>query len=241
MTMLEGRVVIITGGSSGIGAASARTLVSAGAKVVLGARRVDRLKSLVGELGEQNAAAVQMDVRNPADADRLMVTAIDRFGTVNALVANAGRGMYGGILDGTDEELANMMDTNFPGTIWSVRAFVRRLAATNSGGDIVIISSVAGLRGDDNEAVYAGTKFAQLGFAGSLDRELRAKGIRVSSILPASVNTEFALGNGRDEGDPAAAGWLRPEDVAHCVRTVLEQPKEVRTTMWAIWPMTEGS
>lgn len=240
MSNLKEKVVVITGASSGIGAASARTLVSAGAKVVLGAQRVERLTALVKELGDQNALAVPMNVRNPADAERL-IEAADHFGPINALVAAAGVGMYGNILDGTDEELANMIDTNFAGTVWSIRAAVRRFLKNGAGGDIVIISSVAGLRGDANEAVYAGTKFAQLGLAGSLDRELRAANIRVSSILPASVDTEFALGKGRTEGDPAASGWLRPEDVAHCVRTVLEQPREIRTSMWAVWPMTEES
>lgn len=241
MSSLAGKVVVITGASSGIGAASARTLAAAGAKVALGARRADRLDSLVNDIGKDNALAVQMDVRSPADSERLFDAAAERFGSVDVLVANAGGGMYGSILDGTDEEVANMMETNFPGTVWAVRSAARRLLDRHHGGDIVIISSVAGLRGDGNEAVYAGTKFAQLGLAGGLDRELRAEGIRVSSILPASVDTEFALGKGRTEGDPAASGWLRPEDVAHCVRTVLEQPRQVRTTMWAIWPMTEDS
>lgn len=241
MSGLTGKVIVITGASSGIGAASARFLVEAGAKVVLGARRIERLDSLVDELGKENAIAVQMDARTPADSEKLVDTAIERFGTVTSLVANAGGGMYGSVLDGTDEELAAMMDTNYAGTVWAVRAFARRVLEAGGGGDIVIISSVAGLRGDDNEAVYAGTKFAQLGFAGGLDRELRSKGIRVSSILPASVDSEFALGKGRTEGDPAASGWLRPDDIAFCVRTVLEQRREVRTTMWAVWPMTEDS
>lgn len=240
VSSISGKVVAITGASSGIGAASARALTAAGARVVLGARRADRLQRLAGELGG-GVETVQCDVRDPKGGERLVSAAIDRFGRLDALVANAGAGMYGGILDGTDEELAAMMETNYPGTVWSVRAAVRRWIADQIAGDIVIISSVAGLRGDANEAVYAGTKFAQLGFAGALDRELRAKGIRVSSILPASVDTEFALGKGRTEGDAAASGWLRAEDVAACVRTVLEQPRTIRTTMWAIWPMTEDS
>jgi len=241
LSTLEGKVFVVTGASSGIGAASARALAAAGARVVLGARREDRLSSLVVELGSDIALAVHMDVRTPADSERIVAAAVDRFGPLQGVVANAGAGMYGSILDGTDEQLASMMETNYAGTVWTVRAAARRLLAQGAGGDIVIISSVAGLRGDANEAVYAGTKFAQFGLAGALDRELRSKGIRVSSILPASVDTEFALGNGRVKGDPATSGWLRPDDVAHCVRTVLEQPQSVRTTMWAIWPMTEDS
>jgi 3-oxoacyl-[acyl-carrier protein] reductase len=241
LTVLKGKVFVITGASSGIGAATARALIAAGALVALGARRHERLRVLVDELGADNALAVQMDVRQPADCERLVAAAVERFGTLDGVVVNAGQGLYGDILDGSDEQLAAMMDINYSGTVWTVRAAARRLQEQGSGGDIVIISSVAGLRGDANEAVYAGTMFAQLGLAGALDRELRAKGIRVTSILPASVDTEFALGQGRAEGDPAASGWLRPDDVAHCVRTVLEQPPTVRTTVWAIWPMTEDS
>jgi 3-oxoacyl-[acyl-carrier protein] reductase len=241
MPSLTDRVVIVTGASAGIGAATARTLVSAGARVVLGARREQRLTSIVDELGEDKAVAVQVDVREPSDAQRLVKAALDQFGRVDALVANAGIGMYGGILDGTDDEVRAIMDTNYPGTVWPVREVVRHFLDTGVEGDLVIVSSVAGMRGDANEAVYAGTKFAQLGLAGSLDRELREKGIRVSSICPASVDTEFALARGRTPGDPAAASWLRPDDVAECIRVVLEQPRSVRTTLWAIWPMSEDS
>ena len=240
MVSIAGKVALITGASSGIGAATARTLVDGGARVVLGARRGDRLAELVSQLGEENAVAVEMDARDREDADRLL-SAASAFGPVDILVAAAGGGIYGSILDGTDDEIATMMDANYAGTVWPVRAFVRDLSAREASGDIVLISSVAGLRGDANEAVYAGTKAAQLGLAGALDRELRSKGIRVCSILPASVDTEFALGQGRVEGDPAAAGWLAADDVAFCVRTVLEQRPEVRTTLWAIWPMTEDS
>jgi len=105
----------------------------------------------------------------------------------------------------------------------------------------VIISSVAGLRGGADEAVYAATKFAQVGLAGSLDREVRADGIRVSTLCPAGVNTEFAIGRGRTEGDPGLAGFLQPEDIASAVVTVLRQPRRMRTTLWTMWSMSEGS
>ena len=91
------------------------------------------------------------------------------------------------------------------------------------------------------EAVYASTKFAQVGLAGALDRELREKGVRVSAICPAGVNTEFALGLGRTAGDPALDDFLRPEDVGHAIVTVLEQPRRIRTTLWTMWSMAEQS
>ena len=205
---LTGSVVAITGATAGIGREAARQLVAEGAKVALGGRRQERLDELVAELGADNAVGVAMDVRRPDDNARLVAAAVDRWGRLDSVVPNAGIGMYGGILDQTDDELAEMMDTNYAGTVWTVRAALPALLATGDGGDIVIVSSVAGFRGGADEAVYAGTKHAQVGLAGSLDRELREQGVRVTLICPAGTATEFAVGAGRIEDDPRFAEWL---------------------------------
>jgi NADP-dependent 3-hydroxy acid dehydrogenase YdfG len=238
---LTGTVVAVTGASSGIGAATARLLGEAGARVVLGARRVDRLHALVSEIGEDRALAVKLDVQSPAQCRAFVEQAVSRFGRLDSLVANAGIGLYGGIEDSSDDDLTRMIEVNFSGTVWSVRAAVPQLRRQGDGGDLVLVSSVAGLRGGADEAVYSGTKFAQVGLAGSLDRELREQGIRVTAICPAGVETEFAIGAGRTEGDPALAAYLRPEDVAFQIVTVLEQPRRLRTTLWAMWSMGQGS
>ncbi|HZK58859.1 MAG TPA: SDR family oxidoreductase [Cryobacterium sp.] len=233
---LTGTVIAITGASSGIGRETARLLVEAGARVALGARRLDRLTALVDELGADNALAVEMDVTRPQDNNDFIARTLDKFGRIDSVVANAGLGHYGGISDNSDAELANMINVNYAGTVWTVRAAVPELRKAG-GGDVVIVASVAGLRGDANEAVYAGTKFAQVGLAGSMDRELSPEGIRVTAICPAGVNTEFAIGSGRTEGDPALEDFLRPEDVAFQIVTALQQPRRLRTTLWAMWPM----
>jgi NADP-dependent 3-hydroxy acid dehydrogenase YdfG len=237
---LAGTVVAITGATAGIGRAAARQLVAAGAKVVVGGRRAERLQELEAELGADNCVGVIMDVRAPADNARLIATAVDRFGRLDSVVPNAGIGLYGGILDQTDEQLAEMMDTNYAGTVWTVRAAVPTLVAAG-GGDIVIVSSVAGFRGGSDEAVYAGTKHAQVGLAGSLDRELREQGIRVTLICPAGTATEFAVGAGRTENDPRFAEWLTAEDVAAAIVTTLQQPRSIRTSIWTLWSMGQGS
>jgi NADP-dependent 3-hydroxy acid dehydrogenase YdfG len=237
---LTGTVVVITGASSGIGRATARLLVGAGANVALGARRKERLDELVAEFGADRAVAVAGDVGDPADNRALVAAALERFGRVDSLVANAGIGAYGGILDQTDDELIEMINTNFTGTVWSVRAALPPMLEAG-GGDIVIVSSVAGLRGGADEAVYAGTKFAQVGLAGAMDRELREKGVRVTTIAPAAVSTEFAIGHGRTEGAPWLEEVLRPEDVAYAVVTTLRQPRRMRTQLWSMWSMTQGS
>jgi NADP-dependent 3-hydroxy acid dehydrogenase YdfG len=237
---LTGTAVAVTGASAGIGAATARLLLEAGARVAVQARRRDRLDALVGEFGADKVVAVTGDVREPGAANELVDAAVEAYGRLDSIVVNAGIGMYGGILDRSDEDLQAMMRTNVEGTVWAARAAVRTFREAG-GGDVVIIASVAGLRGGADEAVYAATKFAQVGFAGALDREVRADGIRVTTICPAGVETEFAIGAGRTEGDPSLADYLRPDDVAHAVVTVLQQPRRVRTTQWQLWSMGQDS
>jgi NADP-dependent 3-hydroxy acid dehydrogenase YdfG len=229
---LRGRVVAITGASAGIGAATARALAAKEVSVALGARRRDRLEELAGDLADR-AAIVNMDVRNPADSKKLVETALDRFGRLDAIVVNAGIGAYGGIMDLGDEQLRVMMDTNIAGTVWPIRAAVPHFLEQGAG-DVVIVASVAGLRGAGDEAVYAATKFAQVGLAGGLDRELREKNIRVSIIAPGGTATEFAMGAGRTPDMPGLAKMLRAEDVAESVVTVLRQPKSMRTLVWSM-------
>ncbi|MBA3523327.1 MAG: SDR family oxidoreductase [Geodermatophilaceae bacterium] len=239
---LTDTVVAVTGASTGIGAASARLLLEAGAKVAVQARHRDALDALGSEFGADAVLVVAGDVQDPASAHDLVAQAVEQFGRLDSMIANAGIGMYGGILDASDEDLRTMMRTNVEGTVWAVRAAVAQFRRTSSGaGDIVVVSSVAGLSGGADEAVYAATKFAQVGLAGALDREVRAEGIRVSTICPAGVETEFAIGAGRTAGDPAMADYLRPEDVAHAIVAVLQQPRRVRTTQWQMWSMGQGS
>jgi 3-oxoacyl-[acyl-carrier protein] reductase len=237
MRDLSSTVVAITGASSGIGAATARALGAEGASVALGARRKDRLTELADELGSQ-VAVVEMDVRTSEDSQRLVDQAVESFGHLDAIVVNAGVGMYGGIMDQTDDEIRAMIDTNVAGTIWPIRAAVPRLLE-NGGGDIVIVASVAGLRGAGDEAVYAATKHAQVGLAGGLDRELREKNIRVSTIAPGGTATEFAMGTGRTPDMPGLADMLDAEDMAAAVVTVLQQPRSMRTLLWSMRSMKE--
>jgi NADP-dependent 3-hydroxy acid dehydrogenase YdfG len=236
---LDDRVVAVTGASAGIGAATARALAGAGARLALLARRGDRLDALVDEVGADRALAVPGDVRSPEDNRRLVDVAVDRFGRLDGIVANAGLGVYGGILDQTEDQVREMVDVNVSGTVWSVRAAVPRLLEAG-GGDLVIVASVAGLRGAGDEAVYAATKHAQVGLAGSLDRELRERGIAVTVICPGGVATEFAMGTGRTPDMPGLDDMLRPEDVAAAVVTVLGQPRSIRTLLWSMRSMKEA-
>jgi 3-oxoacyl-[acyl-carrier protein] reductase len=237
MTDLSGTVTAITGASAGIGAATAAAIAAEGGSIVVGARRRERLDALADDFGDA-VAVVEMDVRDPEGSRRLVDEAIARFGRLDALVANAGIGAYGGIMDLSDEQLRVMMDTNVAGTVWPIRAAVPHFLEAGSG-DIVIVASVAGLRGAGDEAVYAATKFAQVGLAGGLDRELRQKGIRVSAICHGGTATEFAMGAGRTPDMPGLADMLRAEDVAAAVVTVLCQPRTMRTLVWSMRSIQE--
>jgi 3-oxoacyl-[acyl-carrier protein] reductase len=237
---LKDSVVMVTGASSGIGAAATRLLAARGARTVLAARRAEGLDELVEALDPQRCLAVPTDVGSSQANRELVSAALERFGRLDSLVCAAGVGAYGGILDYGDEELQCMVNTHFSGTIWGIRAALPAMIQAG-GGDIVVIASVAGLRGGGNEAVYAATKAAQLGLAGAVDRELRHHGIRVTSICPAATATEFAMGRGRVPGMPELATWMQADDVAEAVCFVLEQPRRFRTTQWHLWSAAEGA
>ncbi len=237
---LAGTVVAVTGASSGIGRATARLLVEAGAKVAITARREERLTELQNELGADSVVWVTGDIALADTNARLVAAAVDTFGRLDSFVASAGIGAYGGIVDGTDDEMQQMIDTNFTGTVFGVRAAVPALL-TAGGGDIIIVSSVAGIRGGADEAVYAGTKGAQIIFAGAVDRELREQGVRVTAINPAAVSTEFAFGKGRTEGEAWLDDVLTPEDVAGAILFALQQPRRVRTTQMTMWSAAQAS
>jgi NADP-dependent 3-hydroxy acid dehydrogenase YdfG len=236
---LNGKVVIITGATAGIGAAAAKALVEKGCKVVLNARNEERLKGMVAELGA-SAVYVAGDCSEPDLARKVAKAAVDAFGTIDAVVPNAGIGFYGSILDHSDEDMNRMMRTNYEGTVHMVRAALPTMLAKKEG-DVIIVASVAGFRGGDIEAVYTGTKHAQVGFAGALDRELRVKGVRVALVCPAGVETEFALGFGRTAGEEKLKNYLRPEDVAFQITTIMSQPRSVRTHVWKMWSMQQDS
>jgi NADP-dependent 3-hydroxy acid dehydrogenase YdfG len=237
---LENQVVLITGASSGIGLATAKAFAQEGARLVLNGRGKTRLDAIVEEIGPSQAIGVEGDCSDPLVTKKMATTAIEKWGHLDVLVANAGTGFFGSVLSGSDEQIIQTVNTNFIGTIQLVRAGLPHLIAQEAG-DIVIVASAAGYRGYANEAVYAGTKHAQVGFAGSLDREVRESGVRVSLICPAGTDTEFAFGNGRTSGDPSLKEYLAPEDVAFQILTVIKMPITMRTQSWGTWSMKQGS
>lgn len=218
MKKLDGKVALITGASAGIGYAAAQALIGEGARLVLTARRAERLEQLTREaqVAGTEAIAVIGDAREEETAQRAVAAAIDRFGRLDILINNVGVGNYKDLIDTSAAEYDEMMDTNVRSTFLFSRYAVPHMIAQQSG-TILMISSMAGVYGFGGEAVYCMTKFAQVGFAQALDKELRPHGIKVGAICPGGVKTEFALGKGRTPEGVAESDMLEPEDVAGAI------------------------
>ena len=231
MTSLEGKVALVTGASRGIGAAVAHSLAAEGVRLALASRSGD-------DLGLDGAVARRCDVRRPADLEALVAEAVERFGGVDILVANAGVGAYGPFLDLPADQLEEMIDVNVKGTLYAVRAALPHLLESDAA-DIVTLASEAGRRGLPLEAVYCASKFAQVGFTRALDHELREQGVRCSNVCPGGVATDFAMGRGRTPDMPALAGMMTPEDVAEVVRFVITRPRNHRILETAFRPVAE--
>jgi len=189
---LDGKVAVVTGASSGLGVAFAQALAQAGADVVLGARRVERL-SETGALIEAEGrkfAALQTDVTNPDECTALIALAIERFGRVDILVNNAGVGTAVPATSETPDQFRDVIDVNLMGAYWMAQAFAR---AAKNGGVIVNISSILGMRpGGLPQAAYASSKAGLIG----LTRDLAAqwtgrKGIRVNALAPGYFPSEM--------------------------------------------------
>jgi 3-oxoacyl-[acyl-carrier protein] reductase len=231
MTSLEGKVALITGASRGIGAAVARALAAEGVRLALASRSGD-------DLGLDGAVARPCDVRRPDDLEALAAEAVERFGGIDILVANAGVGAYGPFLDLPADQLEEMIDVNVKGTLYAVRAALPHLLESDAA-DFVTLASEAGRRGLPLEAVYCASKFAQVGFTRALDHELREQGVRCSNVCPGGVATDFAMGRGRTPDMPALAGMMTPEDVAEVVLFVITRPRNHRILETAFRPVAE--
>jgi NADP-dependent 3-hydroxy acid dehydrogenase YdfG len=214
----EKPVLLITGASSGIGAATARAAAKAGYRLVLAARSVDKLKAIQAELGgEEEALVVACDVQQVADQKAMVDKAVKAFGRIDAVFANAGRGGNEGGFSGADPEIwKDMILTNVLGV--GITLQVCMPALRKSRGHVLITGSAAG-RATIPGSMYSATKWAVSAIGYGVREELRGSGIRVTLIEPGMVDTSFF-----DEPPEHA---LRPEDIAAAVTYALQQPAHV--------------
>jgi NADP-dependent 3-hydroxy acid dehydrogenase YdfG len=213
----DDKVFLITGASTGIGAATARLAVQEGWRVVLSARSEDRLEQLAGELGgDDRALAVPADVGVWEDNQRLARTALERFGRIDVVFANAGFGAQRSFLGDSPEHWRSMVLTNVLGVAYTIRATLD--AVRERAGHMILTSSVAGRRALQG-SLYSATKHAVTAMGESLRQELNGTGARVTLIEPGMVDTPFF--------DNPGEGRLQAEDVARIVMFAVAQPPHV--------------
>jgi NADP-dependent 3-hydroxy acid dehydrogenase YdfG len=213
-----GRVLLITGASSGIGAATARAAAAAGFRLALAARSEDRLAALARELGgPERSLAIACDVTEWEDQRSAVAATLERFGRIDAAFANAGFGATRGFLAESPEHWRRMILTNVYGAALTVRACVEPLRA--SRGHLLLNGSVAGRKVPPG-SVYGCTKWAVTAMAEAARQELHGDGIRVTLIAPGTVETPFY-------DRPVGGEQLRADDVARAVMFALEQPPHV--------------
>ncbi len=222
-------VFLITGASSGIGAATARRAVEHGHRVVLAARSRDKLEALAKELGgKDRAIAVGCDVTEWADQERLASQALEAFGRLDVVFANAGFGAKRGFLEGTPVQWRSMVLTNVLGVAYTNRATLPALKGAR--GHFLLTSSVAGRRALPG-SLYSATKFAVTSMGESLRQDVDGTGIRVTLIEPGMVDTPFF--------DDPVSDALEPDDIARAVMYAVSQPPHVDVNEILVRPVAQ--
>jgi short-subunit dehydrogenase len=190
---MEPKVVLITGASSGLGAAAAEACARAGHSVALAARRMELLEEVAARIARPEATLLlRTDIRDPDGIGRMVAETQARFGRIDALVANAGVGRYEPFVQSTEERLAEMMEVNVLGVIRSARAVLPAMLARKSG-HILTVASVAAELPLADSAVYAATKGAVLAFSEALRREVAREGVHVTAVLPGFIATDMTV------------------------------------------------
>lgn len=217
---LNGKVAIVTGSTKGIGRAIAGSLLSEGVNVCISARSADEVERAVSELGETAGAGgvtgVVCDVRDYDEVKALFEHTVTEFGGVDMLVNNAGIGLFKSVEETTAEEFRAVLETNLNSVFYCCHEAIP-LMRTRGGGYIINISSLAGANPHPRMAAYNASKFALNGFSEALMQEVRHDRIKVSYIMPGSVNTYF----GGDEPSAEQSWQLQPADVARVVLDLL--------------------
>jgi NAD(P)-dependent dehydrogenase (short-subunit alcohol dehydrogenase family) len=223
---IDGKNAIVTGGTKGIGRAIAAALVRAGVNVCVGARNKSEVAKTIAELTFDGAedlgagciAGTVCDVRDLNQVKALIEYTVREFGGVDILVNNAGVGIFGSVEDMLPEDFRAVLETNVFGVFYCCHEAIP-LMKQRGGGYIINLSSLAGTNAHPRMAAYNASKFGLNGFSEALMQEVRHDGIKVSYIMPGSVNTEF----GGDTPDQARSWQLQPDDIARVVLDLLHQ------------------
>ncbi|HEV7415206.1 MAG TPA: SDR family oxidoreductase [Tianweitania sediminis] len=238
------KVILITGASSGIGEGIARKLGAAGARVLLGARRLDRIETIAAEITAAggSATARALDVTDRHSMASFAQAAMDAWGRVDVLVNNAGVMPLSPLAAGKLDEWERMVDVNIKGVLWGIGAVLPIMEA-QGGGQIINIASIGALRVVPTAAVYCATKFAVRAISDGLRQE--STNIRVTCVNPGVVESELASTITHEDTKAAMDAWrsvaLKPADIAQAVRHVIEAPESVDTTEITIRPTASAN
>ncbi|KST93054.1 Short chain dehydrogenase [Lactococcus lactis subsp. lactis] len=244
---IENKVVLITGASSGIGQATAELLAKKGAKIVLAARRENRLQELADKIKKAGGQAIYQvtDVTNPEDSKKLVQYAKENFGKIDAIFLNAGIMPSSPLSALHVEEWENMVDINLKGVLNGLAAVLPEFTAQKSG-HVITTSSVAGLKAYPNGGVYGATKWAVRELMEVLRMESAQEGthIRTATIYPAAINTELLNTiTDKEAAEVMTALYeqygISPEAIARIVAFALEQPEDVNVSEFTVGPTTQ--
>lgn len=238
------KVILITGASGGIGEGIARELGSAGAKVLLGARRLDRIEAVAADIKTAGgiAKAVALDVTNRQSMADFARAAVDEWGRIDVLINNAGIMPLSPLAAGKLDEWERMIDVNIKGVLWGVGAVIPIMKSQGSG-QIINIGSIGALSVVPTAAVYCATKFAVRAISDGLRQE--STKIRVTCVNPGVVESDLASTISHEETMAAMDAYraiaLQPADIARAVRQVIEAPEGVDTTEITIRPTASAN
>ena len=230
---------LVTGGSSGIGRATAELLIRRGGKVVISARNEDALRVTASEIG---AIPVRGDVSSEDDVRRMVATAIAELGDYNVLINNAGFGRFAPLLETSADMMRTVWETNVLGALFVARESARHFV-NRGGGSIINIASTAGSRGSAGGSAYSSSKFALTSLTECWRAELRPKNIRVMQVNPSEVLTEFSANAGRQGSRKDNPTKLHAEDIAHAISGMLEMDDRgfvTDVTVWATNPRDDA-
>ena len=232
---ISGKTAIVTGASSGIGRATACALADAGVRVAGGARRTDRLETDV---------ALELDVTEPASSERFVSAAVEQLGGVDILFNNAGLALGRVPFDeSTEDDEAAVFNTNVNGLVRMTRLTLPHI---RDGGHIVNLGSIAGRQAYANAAVYVASKFAVRGFTYALREDLLGRPIRLTTVDPGLVESNFSRVRFRGDEEKAKAPYegvdpLRPEDIAECILFALTRPPHVNVDEVVVKALAQSS
>ncbi|MCF8564014.1 SDR family NAD(P)-dependent oxidoreductase [Alicyclobacillus tolerans] len=248
---VQGKVAVVTGASSGIGAATAIELAKAGFQIVLGARRLDKLQATVARIEEAGASAplaLELDVTSRSSCVRFVDRIVSDLGAVHVLVNNAGLALgtarVGSASEADEDDWETMLDTNVLGLLRMTRLMIPKMLESG-GGHIVNIGSTAGRQAYAGGAGYCGTKFAVRAVTESLREELLGQPIKITEIDPGMVETEFSVVRYHGDADKASAVYagmtpLGPEDIADCIAFAVTRKPHVNIDAMIVKPLDQA-